>query len=154
MAYARIADLQAAEKNPKVHRIEVEDVFYVTLTMNGIYLREHWRQPFTPRGSMKAPVTMAEAKQFLANTQKWVYKSVKPEPFTTAGLSPNYNADRTTGTIATAMADAYKKQHPNAEEKEDRCDAECLRWRQQQIEQHRKAFMSALQRCESNNNCS
>jgi hypothetical protein len=80
LSLARVADLEAVEKYPKVRRLEVEDVMYVTLVVNGIALPKSFRpaainfQPKRPSGT--AVTTKAEAYKALAQTQAWVGRTV------------------------------------------------------------------------------
>lgn len=80
LSLARVADLEAVEKYPKVRRLEVEDVMYVTLVVNGIALPKSFRpaainfQPKRPSGTVV--MTKAESYKALAQTQAWVGRTV------------------------------------------------------------------------------
>ncbi len=80
LSLARVADLEAVEKNPKVRRLEVEEVMYVTLVVNGIALPKSFRpaainfQPKRPSGTVV--MTKAESYKALAQTQAWVGRTV------------------------------------------------------------------------------
>lgn len=78
LSLARVADLEAVEKNPKVRRLEVEDVMYVTLVVNGIALPKRPAainfQPKRPSGTVV--MTKAESYKALAQTQAWVGRTV------------------------------------------------------------------------------
>src|ERR1700690_825421 len=79
LALARIADLQAAERNPKARRLQVEDVMYVTLERNGIVLPRNFRPVavnFRYRPSPKIrPMTKDEAVKALAEAKTWAYRT-------------------------------------------------------------------------------
>ncbi len=47
LSMARVADVQARDKNPKARRLDVDDVMYVTLERNGIALPEGFRPAAT-----------------------------------------------------------------------------------------------------------
>jgi len=49
LSLARNADLPAAKKNPKVRRLEVEDVMYATLDRSGIVLDKYFSPVFQPQ---------------------------------------------------------------------------------------------------------
>ena len=83
LSLARVADLQAAEKNPKVRRLEVEDVMYTTLDRSGIVLGKNFRpvavnfQPQKPLAQKY--LTREDADKALAQTQAWIARTVEPE---------------------------------------------------------------------------
>jgi hypothetical protein len=92
LSLARIADLQLAEKNPNAHRLEVEEVMYVTLEKNGIALPKNFRPMavnFHPQQPMLRTLTMADAKKALAETQAWVNRTVEPEHQFRPGSGPS-----------------------------------------------------------------
>jgi hypothetical protein len=81
LSLARIADLQAAEKNPKVRRLELEDVMYATLGRSGIVLDKHFRPDnFQPQKPLAQKfLTREDADKALAQTQAWIARTVEPE---------------------------------------------------------------------------
>jgi len=81
LSLARIADLQAAEKNPKVRRLEVEDVMYATLDRSGIVLNKYFRPAnFQPQKPLAQKyLTREDADKALAQTQAWIARTVEPE---------------------------------------------------------------------------
>ncbi|MFZ1976231.1 MAG: hypothetical protein WAU89_25540 [Candidatus Acidiferrales bacterium] len=83
LSLARIADLQAAAKNPKAHRLEVEDVMYVTLERSGIVLGKTFRPSasnFKPeKPLLQKTLTKEDANRALAQTQAWIARTVQPE---------------------------------------------------------------------------
>ena len=89
LSLARIADFQGAEKNPKVRRLEVEDVMYATLARSGIVLGKNFRPVaanFQPQEPLAQKfLTREDADKALAQTQAWIARTVEPEH--TSGLS-------------------------------------------------------------------
>ena len=83
LSLARVADLQAAEKNPKVRRLEVEDVMYATLDGSGIVLGKTFRPVavnFQPQKPLAQKfLTREDADKALAQTQAWIARTVEPE---------------------------------------------------------------------------
>ena len=81
LSLARIADLQAAEKNPKARRLEVEDVMYATLARSGIVLDKNFRPAnFRPQEPLAQKfLTRQDADKALAQTQVWIARTVEPE---------------------------------------------------------------------------
>lgn len=80
LSLARIADLEAVQKNPQARRLEVEDVMYVTLERNGIILPKSFRPVatnFHPKRALSPKtMTMLDAQKALAETQAWVSRTV------------------------------------------------------------------------------
>jgi len=80
LSLARIADLEAVEKNPKARRLEVEDVMYVTLETSGIALPKSFRpvasnfQPKLPLS--KKAMSKEEAGKALAEARAWAARTV------------------------------------------------------------------------------
>jgi hypothetical protein len=105
MAYARIADLQAVAKNPKVPRLQVEDVLYVTMVDNGITLPNHFRPTtfnFRPQEPLGESLTLADAQKALTRTQAWVARRVEPN---SPVLSPSLSSsDKETAFWAAIVA--------------------------------------------------
>jgi len=92
LALARIADLDAAEKNPKARRLEVEDVLYVTLEKSGIVLPRTFRptvanfQPKLPLS--QKPLTKEDAVKADAQARAWAARTVDaPQTFRSSSLS-------------------------------------------------------------------
>jgi len=82
LSLARVADLQAAEKDPRARRLAVEDVMYVTLERNGIKLPAGFRPAATnfhaklpPR---RAVMDKVAAERALEETRTWVARNVEP----------------------------------------------------------------------------
>jgi len=76
LALARIADLEAAEKNSRIRRLEVEDVMYTTLESAGIVLGQNFR-PTAMRFQPKDPpatfvMDKIHARRALDDTQAWI----------------------------------------------------------------------------------
>jgi hypothetical protein len=76
LALARIADLDAAEKNPGIRRLEVEDVMYTTLESAGIVLGQNFR-PSAVRFHPRRPpanfvMDKVHARRALTETQDWI----------------------------------------------------------------------------------
>jgi hypothetical protein len=80
LSMARLADVQARDKNPKARRLDVDDVMYVTLERNGIALPEGFRpaaMQFRPTRPLSTKVvSLQEADKALAETKTWVARSV------------------------------------------------------------------------------
>jgi hypothetical protein len=80
LSMARLADVQARDKNPKVRRLDVDDVMYVTLERNGIALTEGFRPAaaqFKPTRPLSGKiVSRQDADKALAETRTWVARSV------------------------------------------------------------------------------
>jgi len=106
LAFARIADLQAVAKNPRVRRLEVEDVLYTTMVDNGITLPGNYRPAvfdFKPQEPPEKPVTMADAQQGLARTQNWIARTVERDsPALFSGFSSNDKVIAFWGTVIVA----------------------------------------------------
>jgi len=76
LALARIADLDAAEKNPRIRRLDVEDVMYTTIESAGIVLGQNFR-PSAVRFQPKRPpanfvMDKVHARRALDDTQAWI----------------------------------------------------------------------------------
>jgi len=82
LSLARVADLQAAEKDPRARRLEVEDVMYVTLERNGIKLPAGFKPVASnfhaTRPQRRAVMDKAAANRALDETRKWVARNVEP----------------------------------------------------------------------------
>jgi hypothetical protein len=80
LSMARLADVQARDKNPRARRLDVDDVMYVTLERNGIALPEGFRpaaMQFKPAQPLSTKiVTRQDADKALAETRTWVARSV------------------------------------------------------------------------------
>ena len=76
LALARIADLEAAEKNPRVRRLDVEDVMYTTIESAGIVLGQNFRPSATKFQPKRPPADFVmdkvHARRALAETQDWI----------------------------------------------------------------------------------
>jgi hypothetical protein len=80
LSLARVADLQAAEKNPKARRLEVEDVMYVALGSRGIVINQYFRPAFQPQKPLAQKfLTREDADKALAQTRAWIARTVEPE---------------------------------------------------------------------------
>jgi len=80
LSLARVADLQAAEKNPKARRLEVEDVMYASLARSGIILNKYFSPVFQPQKPLAQKfLTREDADKALAQTQAWIARTVEPE---------------------------------------------------------------------------
>jgi hypothetical protein len=75
LSLARIADLDAAVKNPKARRLEVEDVMHTILDRNGIILSKPIPVRFHPTYPPGKAMTRQEADKALEQTKKWVAMS-------------------------------------------------------------------------------
>jgi len=76
LALARIADLEAAAKQPAIRRLEVEDVMYTTLEASGLKLQGNFR-PSAIGFRAKLPpakfvMDKAHAQRALDETQAWL----------------------------------------------------------------------------------
>jgi hypothetical protein len=92
LSLARIADLQAAEKNPKARRLEVEDVMYATLARSGIILNKYFSPVFQPQKPLAQKfLTREDADKALAQTQAWIARTVEPGHSFSHGGPQNYN---------------------------------------------------------------
>jgi len=76
LALARIADLDAAEKNPRVRRLEVEDVMYTTIESAGIVLGPNFRPSATRFQAKRPPANFVmdkvHARRALDEMQAWI----------------------------------------------------------------------------------
>lgn len=81
LSLARVADLQAAEKDPRARRLQVEDVMYVTLERNGIKLPAGFRPIANTFHATRPPrrqvMDKAAADRALAETRTWVARNVE-----------------------------------------------------------------------------
>ena len=75
LSLARIADLDAAAKNPKARRLEVEDVMYAILDRNNIILLKPIPVRFHPTYPPGKAMTRQQADEALEQTKKWVAMS-------------------------------------------------------------------------------
>lgn len=78
LSLARIADLDAVMKDPKVRRLEVEDVMYAIVERNGIILSKTFKPiavRFHPRYPPEKAMTRQEADKALEYTKRWVAMS-------------------------------------------------------------------------------
>ena len=75
LSLARIADLDAAAKNPKARRLEVEDVMYAILDRNNIILSKPIPVRFHPIFPPGKAMTRQQADEALEQTKKWVAMS-------------------------------------------------------------------------------
>ena len=78
LSLARIADLDAAAKNPKARRLDVEDVMYTVLERNGIILSATFKPipvRFHPSYPLGKAMTRVEADKALEYTKRWVAMS-------------------------------------------------------------------------------
>ena len=81
LSLARVADLQAAEKNPKARRLEVEDVMYVALGSRGIVINRYFRPAYQPKKPLAEKFeTLEGANETLKQTKAWVARTVTVEP--------------------------------------------------------------------------
>ena len=81
LSLARVADLQAAEKNPKARRLEVEDVMYVALGSRGIVINRYFRPAYQPEKPLAEKFeTLEGANETLKQTKAWVARTVTVEP--------------------------------------------------------------------------
>ncbi len=80
LSMARLADVEARDKNPRARRLDVDDVMYVTLERNGIALPEGFRpaaMQFKPTLPVSTKiVSRQDANKALAETKTWVARSV------------------------------------------------------------------------------
>lgn len=83
LSLARVADLDAVARNPKAHRLEVEDVMFATLERSAIVLPGSFRPTalhFRPKGPpSKLVMNAPEAAKALKQTQAWVAREVPAE---------------------------------------------------------------------------
>ncbi len=80
LALARIADIDAAAKNPHASRLQVEDVLYITMARNGITLPASFR-PTAPNFRPKLPVspkplTREDAVKAEDQARQWAARTV------------------------------------------------------------------------------
>ncbi len=120
IAYARIADLEAVAKNPKVARLQVEDVLYLTMVRNGITLGKNFRPTvlnFRPQAPPEPPVTMEDAQKGLARTQAWVARTVGPNsPAVFSGFTSNEKALLFFGALIVGLSMANKSDSSSSSE--------------------------------------
>jgi hypothetical protein len=115
LSLARVADLEAVEKNAKVRRLEVEDVMYVTLERNGIVLPKGFRpaainfQPKNPPS--KTVMTKEESYKALAQTRAWVARTVPVERELPHG--PMFSNNAAGLAFFRALADLQAKARAN-----------------------------------------
>ena len=79
LSLARIADMDAAAKNPKAQRLQVEDVMYAVLFNNGIHFNNAFRPQaidFKPQKPLGPPLTRVDADKALAQTRTWISRDV------------------------------------------------------------------------------
>ena len=79
LSLARIADMDAAAKNPKAQRLHVEDVMYAVLFNNGIHFNNAFRPhaiDFQPQKPLGPPLTRQDADKALAQTRSWISREV------------------------------------------------------------------------------
>lgn len=118
LSLARVADLEAVEKNPKVRRLEVEDVMYVTLERNGIVLPKGFRpaainfQPKHPPS--KIVMTKEESYKALAQTRAWVARTVPLERELPTG--PMFSNNAAGLAFFRSLADLQAKARANGAE--------------------------------------
>ncbi|HEX5261877.1 MAG TPA: hypothetical protein VFW13_00005, partial [Phenylobacterium sp.] len=84
LSFARIADLDAAAKNPHARHIAVEDVMYATLFNNGLRFSGAFHPTavnFRAEKPLRAPLNRQEADKALAETREWVSRNAPERSF-------------------------------------------------------------------------